>query len=157
MSYPVPTGDYPKPAVTRATRIAYLTKYTDPNQLEFFREWLTAVFSWDPGIKMDTDGETIVWFGGSVRLALGNYVFVDTSVNILTEEEVRLWYAPLSEFPADLDSLLNTVTQPVGDVMAATEDTVDGATDTVTDTVGGVTDTVGGITGGLLGGSSKGE
>lgn len=150
MSFPVPTGPYPKPSVTRATRIAYLTKYTDPNQLDFFREWISAVFGWNPGITLDKDGETIIWFQGSVRLPLGRYVFVDTAVNILTEDEVRMWYAPLTEFPADLDELLETVTQPVSDVMAATEDTVDGATDAVTGTVGG-------ITGGLLGGTNKGE
>ena len=98
-SYSFPVGDYPKPGVLRVQQLQEVAQYTDPDQFEFFRDWINWNNNNNCNVRFDPDdpnGTTIRWYW-AYYLRLGDWLL--GGLYPLSEESLRFSLAPQLGWP----------------------------------------------------------
>lgn len=104
-------GNYPTPAIVRTNKITEVVQYTDPEQFEFFRDWINFCNNNNCNVRFDEqDGTTIRWYY-AYSLPLGDWLW--DGMYSAREEELRQWLAPLASWPDDLSTLFQPEKQPL--------------------------------------------
>lgn len=73
-------------------------QYTDVGQFDWINQRLIATYNNDPLLHFDTDGTTLVWFAGSYRMALNEWLW--NGQTVMTDDQVKTFLRPLPDWPA---------------------------------------------------------
>lgn len=104
---PANADGYPTaPPVVHCTAMRQLVRYTDPEQFNFFRDWINWCQNNNCNVRFDPDGTTIRWFGAYV-LRIGDFLL--DGITPITEDDVLFFLTPLPQWPENLDDVFGPV------------------------------------------------